>query len=112
MKCYACIIPGFPLPFERGWGSGYVLLPEGHPLYGKDDCWAARYTGLDVHGGITYSQKEIPARQAEFITDRPDPDCEYWALGFDTAHFYSNASIDKEWVVRETLRFKEQLEAM
>lgn len=110
MKCCACIIKGFPLPFERGWGNGYVLIPEGHPLYGKQSYFDVNFNPLDVHGGVTYSEKCIPSKQAEFITDRPD--FEYWVLGFDTAHAYSRASMDKEWVKRETLRFKEQLEAM
>lgn len=113
MKCYACIIPGVPLPFiNRGWGNGYVLIPEGHPLYGNRDYYAACFDGLEVHGGITYSEKDIPSKKAEFITDKPDPGCEYWVLGFDTVHAYSRASMDKDWVTRETLRFKEQLEAM
>lgn len=112
MKCCACIILGVPLPFERGWGNGYVLIPEGHPLYGNRDYYADCFNSLDVHGGITYSEKDVPSKKAEFITDKPDPGCEYWVLGFDTAHYRDNTSMDKEWVARETLRFKEQLEAM
>lgn len=112
MKCYACIIKGFPTPFERGWGNGYVLIPEGHLLYGKRDYYSVCFNSLDVHGGITYSEKDIPSKEAEFITEKPDPGCEYWVLGFDTAHAYSNSFMDKDWVTRETLRFKEQLEAM
>lgn len=100
------------MPFERGWGNGYVLVPEGHPLYGKQDYYGNCFDGLDVHGGITYSEKDVPSKLAEFITDKPDPGCEYWVLGFDTAHSFSKSSMDKEWVTRETLRFKEQLEAM
>ena len=111
MKCCACIIPGVPLPFiSRGWGNGYVLIPQGHPLYGKFDFYAPEFEGLEVHGGITYSDKNIPIKNAEFITDEPDFD--YWVLGFDTAHCLDNPSLDKEWVKQETLRFKTQSEAM
>ena len=109
MKCCACIIPGIPMPFERGWGNGYVLIPEGHPLYGKD-YYDPKCETLEVHGGITYAAPSIPSKDAEFITE--EPDFEYWVFGFDTAHCYDNSSMDKEWVKRETLRFKEQLEAM
>ena len=63
MKCCACIIPGVPLPFiSRGWGNGYVLIPQGHPLYGKFDFYAPEFEGLEVHGGITYSDKNIPIK--------------------------------------------------
>ena len=36
---------------EKGWGNGYVRIPEGHPYYEKtyDDI------PVSVHGGLTFS---------------------------------------------------------
>ena len=37
--------------FDFGWGNGYVLIPIGHPLHGKnyDDI------NVNVHGGLIFS---------------------------------------------------------
>lgn len=35
-----------------GWGNGYVLIPQGHFLYGK--CYDDIH--VDVHGGLTFSE--------------------------------------------------------
>lgn len=53
-----------------GAPCGYVMVPQGHPLYGAyyDDV-----VGVDVHGGPTFSGR------IEGV--------EGWALGFDMAHF-------------------------
>lgn len=105
-------MPCLQLPFERGWGNGYVLIPHNHKLYGKsyDD---KDFPALDVHGGVTWAADVLPRDEDvfEFITEKPDSIDGLWVLGFDTAHSFSNSFMDKEWVKRETLRLKEQLEA-
>jgi len=78
--------------FNRGWGNGYVLIPEGHEFYGK------RYDDIDVdvHGGLTF---------AEFIPEGDDFGWRpgYW-IGFDTAHTGDNK---EEWTKSEV--FKETI---
>lgn len=31
-----------------------------------------------------------------------------WVIGFDTAHFYSDSSMDERWVMEETERLMKQ----
>ncbi len=59
----------------RGHLNGYVGIPEGHPLYGKDYDYDA-FCELEVHGGVTHSS----------LGDgkwRPEGS---WWIGFDTCH--------------------------
>ena len=59
---------------EKGWGNGYVRIPEGHPYYGK------HYEDIpvDVHGSLTFSNHIFG--KDEYFSDG------YW-VGFDTAHY-------------------------
>lgn len=52
-----------------GFRCGYVDVPEGHPLHGLGYDSPA-VCGLDVHGGVTFSQMEDGA----------------WRIGFDCGH--------------------------
>lgn len=68
---------------------GYVGVPEGHPLFAKDD--SAIDHDLRVHGGLTFSSfcqeahgEESHARICHVpLPGRPD---RVWWLGFDCAH--------------------------
>lgn len=55
---------------KYGHLCGYVGLPEGHPLFGKN------YDDVDaeVHGGLTYAGTDL------------EPETKLWWLGFDCAH--------------------------
>lgn len=56
-----------------GHRCGYVSLPEGHPLFGKDcDACYGVSPDLDVDGGITF------ANGTEKV----------WILGWDAAHVW------------------------
>ncbi len=59
----------------NGYRCGYVRLPLGHRLHGlrSEDI-----VGLDVHGGITFAEPDMPC-------DKPGADADWW-LGFDCAH--------------------------
>ena len=59
---------------EKGWGNGYVRIPEGHPYYEKtyDDI------PVSVHGGLTFSDHIF--EDNKYFSDG------YW-VGFDTAHY-------------------------
>lgn len=42
------------------WYCGYVTLNENHPLHGVsniENTWCDALRGIDIHGGITYSQR-------------------------------------------------------
>ena len=75
--------------FNRGWGNGYVLVPEGHKFHDK------RYDDIDVdvHGGLTFSE-HIP--EGDDFGWRPG----YW-VGFDTAHTGDNK---EKWTKSEVLK--------
>jgi len=49
-----------------GFRTGYIRIPEGHPWHRRVDLW----TGVNVHGGITFQQMV---------------DGEFW-IGFDCGH--------------------------
>lgn len=81
-----CLISRNPEMFN--W-CGYVAVPKGHPLFGKDyneiyDYEKEQGIDISVHGGLTYSN------QCNYVichvTDRPED--EAWWFGFDCAHGY------------------------
>lgn len=76
---YACLIQRHP---RHGTLCGYVGVDRPHPLYEKSWKEAAA-TGLEVHGGLTYSN-----RCDDPICHLPEPGMpeDVWWLGFDAAH--------------------------
>ena len=69
------IVKSEPNPYlEKGWGNGYVRIPEGHPYYEKT------YDDIDVrvHGGLTFGD--------HIFEDNKHFSDGYW-VGFDTAHY-------------------------
>lgn len=64
---YRCVIVGQSL----GHRCGYVGIPKGHVLYGKDyDA-----IDIDVHGGLTYAGNGNYPVESDL-----------WWIGFDCAH--------------------------
>lgn len=109
------------IPFsERGWGNGYVIIPEDHPMHGKhyDDI------DVDVHGGLTFDG--LVDMNGMIICDTfsgdksvmhwdevTKEDAGGWIVGFDTAHYGDSISRwPQEAVQKEADDLKEQLEAM
>lgn len=67
---------------ELGIWCGYVAVPPGHPLYGKD--WSdERVSELAAHGGITYAS----GCQGDIchVPQEGEPANVHW-FGFDCAH--------------------------
>jgi len=88
---------------RHGWGNGYVVIPNGHPMYGKhyDEV------PVDVHGGLTFSESvnSVIGNFTELTEEMKDG----WVFGFDTAHY--NDSMErwpKEAVEMETENLKSQ----
>lgn len=104
LKHFIKQIPHFANYDGAGWGNGYVCIPKGHPLHGKD------YDDIDVavHYGLTF------AAAAKDISNWPEipKGCKTsWVVGFDTAHLGDNKEKWTEKAVEaETIRLKEQLE--
>lgn len=74
-KGFSC----FVLRNDIGVWCGYVGVPKGHPAYEK------KYTSLDVdvHGGLTYSDKCAGSICHIPVPGMPD---DVWWLGFDCGH--------------------------
>jgi hypothetical protein len=73
-----------------GIWCGYAAVPPGHPYHGKgyDDI------DVEVHGGLTYSDK-----CAGEICHKPEPGepDDVWWLGFDCGHAWDySPGIDKQ----------------
>jgi len=82
--------------FARGWGNGYVKIPEDHPLHGQSYVDSNEINSLDVPGGVTYTDY--------------DSEDGGWVIGFDTAHAYNNPiTHNKFFVMRETTNLLLQL---
>lgn len=92
---------------HAGAWCGYVAVPEGHPLNGKE------YDALDVrvHGGLTWSAGNWPVEEAGL-----------WWFGFDCAHLYDfcpkmdsayrdGVYRDAEYVKNECQQLAEQIAA-
>lgn len=89
---------------DFGWGNGYVLIPQGHELHGRN------YSDIDVsvHGGLTFSELVDDQIVKNFGLEESDKGA--WIVGFDTAH--SGDSLKKwpkEAVQDEADRLLEQL---
>lgn len=108
---------GLPCLAVRNSGGawcGYVGVPAGHPLHGKD------YDHVDVecHGGLTFAKgcghSADPSVGICHVPSPGEPDDTWW-FGFDCAHFgdkcpaYSNRWGAKDWAERyRTLRYVER----
>ena len=97
MKKDKDIFKGFvnPAPFNMSgaFGNGYVVIPKGHHLYGKDYSDKI-FDDIKVNGGLTYSEEEW-----ENLGLGGDG----WVLGFDTQHFHDSFERwpDEESVMKE-----------
>jgi hypothetical protein len=67
---------------------GYVGLPPGHPLHGKDYDDAHDLADIDVHGGLTFADACKEGTDGRGICHVPAPGrpADVWWLGFDCAH--------------------------
>jgi hypothetical protein len=82
---YECMIQRAGFTFSL---CGYVGVPEDHPLYSlhySDPIFTEHVSpdGIQVHGGLTYSDKTSRAR--EVYTGSAQE--EGWLFGFDCAHY-------------------------
>lgn len=57
-----------------GWRTGYVFIPEGHPLYGC--CEETADESIFCHGGVTFAGMRAD-REGE----------KHFAIGFDCMHY-------------------------
>jgi len=91
-----------------GWGNGFVVIPKGHPLWGKN--YHEIYDlmpELDVHGGLLFSEFADELDWPEL--DEKDKDG--WVVGFTTLHYGDRFTLwNHERVLSETERLKKQLE--
>lgn len=101
-----------------GYANGYVALPPTHPFHMVDYSETDEY--VRVHGGLTFGQSIDDIKQdkdwvqcTECIgfDSLDDIPAGYWVVGFDTMHF-GDGRLNRDWCIEETLRLKNQLEAM
>ena len=101
----------FSYGYSAGYGNGYVVIPEGHPLHkmGYDDIHD-KYD-IDVHGGLTFAEIASGLREWGIPDWVNETD---WIIGFDTAHYGDSLQRwpDEESVLSEANRLKEQCERL
>lgn len=79
---------GLPCLIVRGPSGalcGYVGVPEGHPLHGRD----YDDVDIDVHGGLSFAsacQADTPEDHGVCHRPSPGEPDHVWWLGFDCAH--------------------------
>jgi len=92
---------------DFGWGNGYVAIPKGHSLYGKDyNEIHDLIPSLDVNGGLTFSDTSDLFKSDDLPNDIEG----HWVVGFDTSHSWDTLKMwSRERVIEETERLKSQL---
>lgn len=78
-----------------GHRCGYVGVPKGHSLYGKD--YTDIYEKIDCHGGLTYSSDFKFYDEEGFTTYPTKEKNNLWWFGWDYAHY--GDGIDFESVI-------------
>ena len=98
---------------DRGFLSGFVGVPRGHPLWGWQSAAIPSELGIDVHGGIGYSRicehgpaprqqvlasearrichvppSSIRYRETVHATDQRAGDADVWWFGFNCNQIY------------------------
>lgn len=104
IKIKESIIKGLPESFERGWGNGYVTIPENHPAY--------RLACLMRHKDPEYFYFQTNDMMQEITYSEFDYDNNTLTIGFDTAHSYNNKSHDEAYVLAETQKLQEVVDAI
>jgi len=81
---------------------GYVKVPEKHPFYEKHYDWIHENYDVEVHGGLTYSEKKIGS-----CNDSG------WFIGFDCAHYGDTIERCTEYYVkRECINLINQMKGI
>jgi hypothetical protein len=95
MKIKGFIIENDLTLYDGGFANGYVVIPKDHPLWGLDYT-AEEIESLNVHGGITFSEKvdEDMINHILWGKDFEEEDLGSWLIGFDTRHSGDNL---KRW---------------
>lgn len=99
----------------NGWGNGYIVIPEEHPLYGREEISSSE---VSVHKGFTLAEKfHAPDWKEGGVINGSkkelDDSKNYWILGFDTNSLFEKPDIHtKEYVTRQTMDAVNQLQAM
>lgn len=84
---------------SRGWGNGYLVIPRGHILWGKDYEDINSDDDIYVHGGWTFSRyyREIDKIKNKIITDLDGIELKIkdddWIIGFDTSHYNDDLNV-------------------
>ncbi len=70
---------------DMGHWCGYVGVPPGHPMHGKDES----EIDVDVHGGPTFADRCQEGDEARTVCHVPCPGepADVWWIGFDCAHW-------------------------
>jgi hypothetical protein len=112
MKIKGFLVENDQTWFDGGFANGYVVIPQGHPLWGLDYT-TELVEGLNVHGGITFSEKvdEDMVNHEKFGVDLTMEDLGSWVIGFDTRH---SGDTLKRWpqvkVEKEVIKLLKQVE--
>ena len=95
-----------------GTHNGYVILDRNHPISGMYYSDIDEKYDIEVHGGITFSNRLSTFKHSTDFSETPEllDYQDYWVLGFDTQHAGDNAEKwNAESTLKETERFAEQL---
>ena len=91
---------------DFGWGNGYVVIPEGHNLYGMHFNDIHDKFEIEVNGGLTFSDyaKNIKNWEIKGLMEND------WIIGFDTAHSWDTLTMwPKSAVEHEAKKLSEQI---
>ena len=101
-----------------GYANGYVAVPPTHPFhmvdYSETDKFVCVHGGLTFGLGIDYLKLDkdwVQYTECIGFDSLDDIPAGYWVVGFDTIRL-DDEGLNRDWCIEETLRLKNQLEAM
>ena len=95
-----------------GTHNGYVILDRNHPISGMYYSDIDEKYDIEVHGGITFSDRLSIFKHSTDLSKTPEllDYQDYWVVGFDTQHADDNPEKwNAEITLKETEAFTEQL---
>ena len=135
MRCYIKENDDYNFELEIGWGNGYVSIPLGHKLYGKDfrDIDNKYFKDLDCkinYGDSFENFFKQPVLYESRLNHGLYLDCfgaifesikdsykNHWVFGFETYNIPFNiindqSNLDKETIIENTKKLKSWLESI
>jgi len=102
---------------QSGWGCGYLMIPNTHPVIINFIAEKAKPPVLDEDGydSEQYTRNYLNVNVGKEITYTAEETVNgitYTVIGFDTAQAYHNETHDFKWVFNATVEMKRIIDSL